>query len=112
MTATTTVANASSSRPRLGARALDTASSRATSAAAALPVLVLPVLLALALVGQARTQLGHVRGPHRSRAADTGASVVEWVLVVAIVVGITVAVGAIIRTRVVDKSNDLDLTTP
>lgn len=49
----------------------------------------------------------------RARAApDTGASVVEWVIISALVVGIAVAVGTILLTRLRNKANSIDFDTP
>ena len=38
---------------------------------------------------------------------DDGASAVEWVIIAAIVVGICIAVAAILRTALVGKANDI-----
>lgn len=43
---------------------------------------------------------------------DAGASVVEWVLITAVSLAIVLAVGALIRQKLVDKTNDIDFTTP
>ena len=42
----------------------------------------------------------------RARRED-GASAVEWVIIAAIVVGICIAVAAVLRTALVDKANDI-----
>ena len=42
----------------------------------------------------------------RARRED-GASAVEWVIIAAIVVGICIAVAAILRTALVGKANDI-----
>ena len=42
----------------------------------------------------------------RTRRED-GASAVEWVIIAAIVVGICIAVAAILRTALVGKANDI-----
>lgn len=98
---------------RTSARALDHLTGRVL-AGTALPALLLPVLLAVALLDRSRSSLATTLAtrPKGGRVQDAGASVVEWVLVVAIVVGITVTVGLLIRTKITDKSNELDLTTP
>jgi Flp pilus assembly pilin Flp len=38
---------------------------------------------------------------------DDGASAVEWVIIAAIVVGICIAVAAILKTALVGKANDI-----
>lgn len=43
---------------------------------------------------------------------DLGASVLEWVIISALVLGITLAVGATLRTKLTDKANTIQLTTP
>jgi hypothetical protein len=45
------------------------------------------------------------------RVSDRGASVVEWVIISALVVGIAVAVGAIMLTKLRDKATSIDLNT-
>lgn len=51
----------------------------------------------------------------RSRAAsshrEAGASVVEWVVISAVVVLIAVAVGGILMTTITNKAKDIDLDT-
>jgi hypothetical protein len=42
---------------------------------------------------------------------DRGASVVEWVIISALVVGIAVAVGAILLNRLRDKANSINFDT-
>jgi hypothetical protein len=49
------------------------------------------------------------RGRHERR--DLGASVVEWVIISALVVGIAVAVGAILLAKLQDKANSINLNT-
>ncbi len=45
---------------------------------------------------------------HRARAQrEDGASAVEWVIIAAIVVGICIAVAAILKTALVGKANDI-----
>ena len=46
------------------------------------------------------------------QAGDLGASVVEWVIISALVVGIAVAVGTILLNRLRDKANSIDFDTP
>ena len=49
----------------------------------------------------------------RARAtSDRGASVVEWVIISALVVGIAIAVGTILLTRLRDKANSINFDTP
>ena len=43
--------------------------------------------------------------------SDRGASAVEWVVITAIVVGIALAVGAILRELVMNKANSINLGT-
>lgn len=43
---------------------------------------------------------------------DTGASVVEWVLITAVLLAIVLAVGATLRQKLQDKTNNIDFTTP
>ena len=40
---------------------------------------------------------------------ETGASAVEWVVITALLVGIAVAVGAILLNTITDKANSIDL---
>jgi hypothetical protein len=44
-------------------------------------------------------------------ARDRGASVVEWVIISALLVGIAVAVGAILLNTLTEKANSIDLDT-
>ncbi len=48
----------------------------------------------------------------RARASERGASAVEWVLISALLIGVAIAVGAIIMTKLTGKAKDLDLDTP
>jgi Flp pilus assembly protein TadG len=48
-------------------------------------------------------RIGHARRSQR------GASAVEWVLISALLIGIAIAVGAIILAKLTGKANDLDL---
>ena len=45
----------------------------------------------------------------QARRAETGASAVEWVVITALLVGIAVAVGAILLNTITDKANSIDL---
>jgi len=45
----------------------------------------------------------------RARSAETGASAVEWVVITALLVGIAVAVGAILLNTITDKADSIDL---
>lgn len=66
-----------------------------------------------------RGRIDHARGAAGVDAAaggdrdwrDRGASVVEWVIISALVVGIAVAVGAILLAKLRDKANSIDLNT-
>lgn len=44
-----------------------------------------------------------------ARRSQRGASAVEWVLISALLIGIAIAVGAIILGKLTGKANDLDL---
>ena len=44
-----------------------------------------------------------------ARRSQRGASAVEWVLISALLIGIAIAVGAIILAKLTGKANDLDL---
>jgi len=44
-----------------------------------------------------------------TRRAETGASAVEWVVITALLVGIAVAVGAILLNTITDKADSIDL---
>ena len=48
----------------------------------------------------------------RSDDPEAGASVLELVVISAVVLAIVLTVGVIIRTRITEKANQLDLTTP
>jgi len=63
-----------------------------------------------------RGRIDHARGALAGDAGDRdwrdrGASVVEWVIISALVVGIAVAVGAILLTKLRDKANSINLDT-
>jgi Flp pilus assembly pilin Flp len=45
----------------------------------------------------------------RARRSERGASAVEWVLISALLIGVAIAVGAIILNKLTSKANDLDL---
>lgn len=85
-------------RDRLDRRLLHTAGM--------LPLL-LPTLLAVLAVRD--TTARWLRGSIRSQRAFTTA---EWVMILGVVTAIVIAVGAVIKNKIVDKSNDLDLSTP
>jgi hypothetical protein len=51
------------------------------------------------------------RARAHAAAGDRGASVVEWVIISALAVGIAVAVGAILLSKLRDKANSIDLDT-
>ncbi len=74
-------------------------------AALAAPALALPLLTALGLFQRARRRLRH--GDHQG-----GASIVEWVLIVAITAAIVIGVGVILTGKFTAKATELDLTTP
>ena len=50
-----------------------------------------------------RARLSH------ARRAETGASAVEWVVITALLVGIAVAVGAILLNTITNKADSIDL---
>jgi hypothetical protein len=53
-------------------------------------------------------RIAHARRS-QSRRSQLGASAVEWVLISALLIGIAIAVGAIILAKLTGKANDLDL---
>lgn len=53
-----------------------------------------------------------VRTRRMTQMKDDGASIVEWLLITALVVGAAVAIGAIVVGKFTTKANELDLTTP
>jgi hypothetical protein len=62
-------------------------------------------LLIRGRIDRARSRM--IDGPR-----DLGASVVEWVIISALVVGIAVAVGGVLKTKLTDKAGTvLDTTT-
>lgn len=57
--------------------------------------------------------LGDLGGRARQRMrGDAGVSVVEWVIIAAVVATIALGVGVILTQKLNDKANELDLTTP
>ena len=79
-------------------RQVDTGLARAT--------VVVPMLAVLAHAGD------RITARVRRGDSELGASVVEWVVITALVVTMALAVGVVIATRVTGKANELDLTTP
>jgi hypothetical protein len=65
------------------------------------------------LLIRARLDAARARGvaARSGTPSDRGASVVEWVIISALVVGIAVAVGAILLTKLRDKATSIDLNT-
>ena len=78
---------------------------RLVGAALMLPLTALPVLIGLAVTDRVSARL-------RASGRDAGVSAVEWVLITAVAVTIVAAVAVVIRQRIADKANSLDLTTP
>ena len=78
---------------------------RLVGAALMLPLTALPVLIGLAVTDRVSARL-------RASGRDAGVSAVEWVLITAVAVTIVAAVAVVIRQRITDKANSLDLTTP
>jgi hypothetical protein len=58
-----------------------------------------------------RSRIDRARRRVRQQPADLGASVIEWVIISALVVTIAVAVGGILLTKLKDKATSIDLTT-
>ena len=73
-----------------------------------LPVLTAPVLATLGLLDRARHRLRTHDDPN----GELGASVVEWVLILAAVITIVAAVAVVITQKLTSKANQLDLSTP
>lgn len=71
-----------------------------------------PFLLPVATPAGYAELLLRRRVDHARANPDRGASVVEWVIISALVVGIAVAVGAILLNRLRDKANSIDFDTP
>ena len=46
-----------------------------------------------------------------ARRSETGASAVEWVVITALLIGVAIAVGAIVMTKLTGKANELNLDT-
>jgi len=46
---------------------------------------------------------------HDHRRTEAGLAAVEWVILVAVVVGIALAVGAVLRARIQDKARSIPL---
>ena len=57
-----------------------------------------------------RTRIGLARRRFIGGPRDRGASVVEWVVISALVIGIAIAVAAILTTKLSDAANNLDVT--
>lgn len=70
-----------------------------------LPTLALPAVVGLDLVDRGRRRVAR-------SGSDTGQSILEWVLIAAVVITIAGIVGVVMITKLGDKSRDLDLTTP
>lgn len=85
--------------------AVDRVLGRVEMVGVVLPVLALPVVLGLSMLDRGRRRV-------RRDGADAGVSVLEWVLISALVITIAGIVGAVILTKTRDKANELDLTTP
>lgn len=47
-----------------------------------------------------------------ARRSQAGASAVEWVVITALLIGIALAVGAVVMTKLRGKADSLDLNTP
>jgi len=86
---------------------------RAVDALAEVTGRLLAVIPAMAVVGVLGLRVWD-RGRARVHAGDSqrGASVLEWVLILAVVITIVAAVAVVVMTKLVDKSNELDLSTP
>ena len=77
----------------------------------AVAALLLPALLLLPTVPTLMD--GISRRAHRlARSKDTGASVVEWLLLTTIIAAAAITIGAIVIGKFTTKANELDLTTP
>jgi hypothetical protein len=59
-----------------------------------------------------RGRIDRARARTQGSARDLGASVVEWVIISALLVGIAVAVGGILLTRLSEKATSINLDTP
>lgn len=58
-----------------------------------------------------RRRIDRARGRQVNGLRDRGASVVEWVVISALLVGIAAAVGAILLERLKDKAQTINLDT-
>ena len=47
----------------------------------------------------------------QARRSEAGASAVEWVVITALLIGVAIAVGAIVMTKLTSKANELNLDT-
>jgi hypothetical protein len=56
-----------------------------------------------------RHRIERVRAVDRQSPADVGASVIEWVIISALLVGIAVTVGAILLQKIQDKATSINL---
>jgi hypothetical protein len=56
--------------------------------------------------------LVHDRRARLAATTDRGASAVEWVVISALLIGIALALGLIIKSKVVGKANNLNLDGP
>jgi Flp pilus assembly pilin Flp len=60
-----------------------------------------PAVLLLKILVEGRIQ--------RARRSEAGASAVEWVLISALLIGVAIAVGAIILSKLTKKADSIDL---
>jgi hypothetical protein len=58
-----------------------------------------------------RTRIDRARARRRDDARDVGASVVEWVIITALLVGLAIAVGAILVPLITNKAKTIQLDT-
>lgn len=86
-------------------RVVDAVSAATGRLGAVVPLVALVGVLGLQVLDRGRARL-HAGDPQR------GASVVEWVLILGVVITIVAAVAVVVRTKLIDKSNQLDLSTP
>ena len=52
---------------------------------------------------------GRIAGQQRRRRSEAGASAVEWVVITAILVSVTIAVGLILTNKIMGKAEGIDL---
>ena len=52
---------------------------------------------------------GRIAGQQRRRRSEAGASAVEWVVITAILVSVTIAVGLILTNKIKGKAEGIDL---